>query len=174
MCLDSPRLYLKRLSHDELAGNYVSWLNDPEVCRYNSHGDTLYTREMAAEFIAALDGDGSREVYAVYLKKDMRHIGNISLQRIDGKNRHAEIAYLFGEKDCWGEGYATEASEILLQRAFNELRLHRVYFGTHIENLGMRKVGEKLGFLKEGVLKEALFKNGKFVDLVLYGKVSEK
>lgn len=172
MKLDSERIYLKPLSLEELDGGYVNWLNDSEVCKYNSHGEVLYTRERAIKFIQSLKEDSTREVWAVYLKEGNIHIGNISLQCIDKKNNNAEIAFLFGEKRFWGKGYAQEASKLLMKRAFSELKLHRLYFGTHCENVAMQKLGEHLGFLREGVLKESQFKNGKYNDVLIYGLVS--
>lgn len=171
---DSERIYLKPLSLDELCGNYVNWLNDKEVCKYNSHGDELYTKEMAIDFISSLQNDKSKEVYAVYLKENNLHIGNISLQKIDFKNKSAEIAYLFGEKEHWHKGYAKEASLILLNRAFTELNLHRIYFGTSIHNTSMQKLGESLGFKKEGILKDAQLKNGKYNDIITYGLLEDE
>ena len=172
MILKTENLILTPLSEKELDGNYVNWLNDKEVCKYNSHGERTYTREMAVDFINSVKNDSTKEVYAVYHQKDNIHIGNISLQQIDKRNQSAEIAFLFGEKGYWGKGYASEAAQELLKRAFNELKLHRIYFGTSQYNIGMQKVGEKLGFQKEGTLKDAQFKNGKFNDIVLYGLVN--
>lgn len=171
MKFDSERLYLKKLSLLELEGNYVSWLNDKEVCKFNSHGDNEYTKEMATEFVNSLEKDNSKEVYAVYLKENNTHIGNISLQRIDLKNNSAEIAYLFGEKQYWGQGYAKEASDLLIDYAFNELKLHRLYFGTNINNIPMQKLGEKLSFQKEGIQRDAQFKNGVYKDVVNYSLI---
>lgn len=171
MSLDNERIYLKKLSKDELKGNYVSWLNDKEVCKYNSHGEIEYTEQMALEFINSLENDKSKEVYAIYLKENNIHIGNISIQQIDKRNNKAEIAYLFGEKQYWGQGYAKEASKIILKRVFEELNLHRIYFGTHIENIPMQKLGESLGFVQEGIEKDAQFKNGNYNDIVIYGLV---
>lgn len=174
MKLESKRIFLKPLSEDELKGNYVSWLNDKEVCKFNSHGETKYTEAMAIAFINSLENDKSKEVYAVYLKENGVHIGNISLQQIDLKNNNAEIAYLFGEKQYWGQGYAFEASEVLIKRAFEELKLHRLYFGTHIENVAMQKLGEKFGFVKEGLKKDAQFKYGKYNDIVIYAIINKE
>jgi RimJ/RimL family protein N-acetyltransferase len=172
MRCEENHVYLKLLSWEELEGNYIQWLNDKEICKYNSHGDTLYTRDMAEAFIRSLADDVSREVYAVYLIKIGLHIGNISLQQIDLRNKQAEIAYLFGEKEHWNKGYAKNAGEILLKHAFEDLALHRIYFGTHVDNYRMRNLGEKLGFLKEGILKEAFFKDGKYNDIIIYGKLN--
>ena len=80
---------------------------------------------------------------------------------------------MFGEKKFWGKGYATQASQILLKRAFDELGLHRIYFGTHIQNIRMQRLGEKLGFQKEGVFKDAQYKNGKYNDVIQYALIKE-
>lgn len=173
MTLFGERIYLKRLSRDELRGNYISWLNDEEVCKYNSHGDVLYTEEMATNFIDSLKKSNFKIVYAVCLKENNLHIGNISLQQIDHKNNKAEIAYLFGEKQYWNRGYAKEASKILIDYAFRKLNLHRLYFGTHVENIRMQKLGEKLGFRKEGIKKEAQYSNNKYNDVIIYGLVNK-
>lgn len=167
----SERIYLRPLSFKELESNYVNWLNDQEVCKYNSHGDYEYTKEMAEKFIKSLENDDTKEVYAVYLKEKDIHIGNISLQNIDRKNNKAEIAYLFGEKAYWAQGFASEASRILIQRAFEDLKLHRLYFGTSEFNIPMQKLGEKLGFVLEGKFKDDQYKNGKYNDIYLYGLI---
>lgn len=174
MKLESKRIFLTQLSEKELSDNYVSWLNDKEVCKFNSHGEVKYTKEAAIDFIHTLKQDKSKEVYAVYLKENKMHIGNISLQNIDLKNNNAEVAYLFGEKKYWGQGYAFEASKLIIKRAFKDLNLHRIYFGTHIENIAMQKLGEKLGFKKEGLKKDAQFKYGKYNDIVIYAIINEQ
>ncbi len=168
---DNSFIYLKRLSMDELASNYVQWLNDKEVCQYNSH-DGGYTQEKAIAFIAALEHDTSKEVYAIYHKKDNIHVGNISLQQIHMLNRSAEMAFLIGEKAYWNKGIGFAAAKLLLHRAFCELHLHRVSIGTSALNSAMQKLALKLGFRYEGCLKDAQFKNGKFNDILLYGKLA--
>ena len=170
----SKNLTLHIISELELTTNYINWLNDKEVCKYNSHGEQIYTKDMAKNYITSVINNPTCEVWAVYHKKDNVHIGNISLQNIDKINNSAEIAFLFGEKKYWGNGYATEACKLLINRAFKDLKLHRLYFGTHINNLAMQKIGEKTGFQKEGIFKDAQFKNGKYNDVVRYGLINKK
>ena len=97
------------------------------------------------------------------------HIGNISLQRIDYVSRNAEFAVLLGVKSCWGEGYGEEAGRLLLDHAFFSLNLHRVYCGTFSTNIGMRRLAEKLGMVEEGCRSEAVFKSGRWLDIVEFG-----
>jgi RimJ/RimL family protein N-acetyltransferase len=49
------------------------------------------------------------------------------------------------------------------------INLHRIYCGTSSENIGMQKLANKLGMIKEGQRKDALFKNGKYLDVIEYG-----
>ncbi len=173
MNLNDEFIYLKRLSMDELSSNYVNWLNDREVCKYNSH-DGDYTIEMAIDFITSLENDVSKEVYAIYHKEDNVHVGNIALQQINRQNSSAEIAFLIGEKKYWNKGIGFAAAQILLKRAFETLQLHRIHMGTSSLNIAMQKLAVKLGFEREGCLKDAQYKNNQFNDIILYGLVKSK
>ncbi|WP_078380652.1 GNAT family N-acetyltransferase [Sutcliffiella halmapala] len=86
---------------------------------------------------------------------------------------HGEIAYWIGES-YWGKGYATEAAEAIIQFAFEEKKLHKVFARYFPTNPASGKVMEKLGMKKEGILKEHVIKDRKYLDLVLYGIINEK
>jgi RimJ/RimL family protein N-acetyltransferase len=173
MKLEGKRIFLTPLSMKELEGNYINWLNDKEVCKYNSHGDVEYNYENAVSYINKLSSDTSKVVYAVYSIDGDIHIGNVSLQKIDERNHKAEVALLFGETSHWNKGYATEALQLLIEKA-KKMELHRLYFGTHAGNIAMQKIGKKLKFKKEGKLKDAQFKNGKYNDVFIYGLILEE
>jgi RimJ/RimL family protein N-acetyltransferase len=116
-------------------------------------------------------------VFAICLRDNDRHVGNISLQQISAKNRNAELALLIGDPSVYGKGIGYEAGKLLVEYAFGTLKLHRLYCGTHAENIGMQKLALKLGMSEEGRRRDALWKNGSFADIVEYGllnTVSEK
>lgn len=167
--LIGERVYLRPLSLQDLNGNYVSWLNDSEVCVSNSHHIFPYTEEMARYYIQNAYISKDKLVLAAVLKENDRHIGNISLLDIDFRSQHAEFAILFGEKKYWGKGFSKEAALLIIQHGFSALNLHRIYCGTFSENTPMIKLASYLGMKKEGVRREAFFKNGKFVDIVELG-----
>lgn len=169
MKLEGRHIYLRPIALSDADGAYPSWLNNPEVCRYNSHGETLYTKEMAQSYIKSVMENPHTAVFAICLRADERHVGNIALQQISLKNRNAELAILIGEPSVYGSGIGFEASLLLFDYGFNTLCLHRIYCGTHHENKGMRSLAEKLGMTQEGYRREALFKNGQFADIVEYG-----
>ena len=170
-------VYLRPIELSDADGDYPSWLNDPEVCRYNSHGESLYTREMAQSYIKSVMDNPNTAVFAICLRADDRHVGNIALQQISLKNRNAELAILIGDPSVYGSGIGYEAGVLLVEYAFGTLKLHRLYCGTHAENIGMQKLALKLGMREEGRRREALWKNAQFADIVEYGllnTVSEK
>ena len=167
--LIGERIYLRGLEEEDLNGNYIKWLNDSQVCRYNSHHRFPYDKEKGRTYIKYTQNTKDALVLAVILKENSSHVGNISLQAIDYINRNAEYAILIGDKDCWGKGYAKEASMIILEHGFMELNLHRIYCGTSSKNKGMQKLAVSLGMTQEGRRKEAIYKNGKFLDMVEYG-----
>jgi RimJ/RimL family protein N-acetyltransferase len=167
--IEGNRIYLRPIDRSDAHGNYPSWLNDPEVCRYNSHGEHLYTTEMAQTYIASVRDNPAYAVFAICLKENDHHIGNLSLQQISLKNRSAEFAILIGDPAAYGKGIGYEAGKLLLDYAFYTLELHRIHCGTHTHNVGMQKLALKLGFTQEGKRRDAIFKNGEFADIVEYG-----
>lgn len=169
MRLNGENIYLRPLKMEDAHGDYPDWLNDQGVCKYNSHGETLYTPEMAHAYIESVTNNSAYKVFAICTQSEDRHIGNIALQQISHKNRSAEFAILIGEPSAYGKGVGFEAGKLILDYAFAVLKLHRVYCGTHEENIAMKHLALKLGMQEEGRRQEAIFKNGKFADVVEYG-----
>jgi ribosomal-protein-alanine N-acetyltransferase len=170
--LDGTHVYLRALTEQDVQGNYSTWLNDPEITRYNSHGRFPMTVDKLLNYVTASKLSDSDLVLAVVNKLNSAHIGNISLQNINWIDRNAELAFLLGDKSYWGKGVMFEAGSLLINHGFKLLNLHRIYCGTSAENLGMQKLAIKLGMEKEGVRKQAIFKNGKYIDILEYGMVT--
>ena len=82
--------------------------------------------------------------------------------------RSASLGYCYG-KAAWGQGYATEAARALLQWAFDTLDLNRVQAEADTRNLGSVRVLEKLGFVREGTLREVCIVDGVVSDSWVYG-----
>ncbi|MGD7043119.1 GNAT family N-acetyltransferase [Jeotgalibacillus proteolyticus] len=82
--------------------------------------------------------------------------------------KNGEMAYWVGEA-YWGNGYATEAAKGMLEFAFMEKNYNKVFARYFDSDAASGKVIEKIGMKKEGVLKEHVVKEGKYIDLVHYG-----
>ena len=174
MKIEGENLYLRPLHVNDALGDYPSWLNDKEVCQYNSHGDILYTQEMALSYIQSVQNSLTCKVFAICDKTSDKHIGNISLQAISTKNQNAEFAILLGDKAFWGKGISKEAGKLLLDYGFTILKLHRIYCGTSEANIPMQHLAISLGMEFEGRRKETLYKNGIFYDILEYGILAKE
>jgi RimJ/RimL family protein N-acetyltransferase len=105
--------------------------------------------------------------FAITDKETGEVFGAIALSNNKNFN-HGELAYWIGES-YWARGYATEAAKAVLQFAFKEVKLHKVFARYFSSNIASGKIMEKIGMKQEGILKEHIFKEGKYEDLVYYG-----
>jgi RimJ/RimL family protein N-acetyltransferase len=106
-------------------------------------------------------------IFGIELKEKKEVVGVISLENVDFEHRHAEVGYWLGKK-YRGKGIMTEAGKLVLNFAFEKLKLHRVDAGVFSDNLISQKVLKKLGFKKEGVRRHWRLKFGRWKDDVMY------
>ncbi|MEV6288644.1 GNAT family protein [Kribbella sp. NPDC051770] len=128
-------------------------------------------RERPAKFVAAChqmvaDGTGIR--LAVDRADDDTFIGWCSFNSWNPEFRSASLGYCYTESS-WGHGYATEAAGAVLAWAFDTLDLNRVQAEADTRNVGSARVLEKLGFVREGTLREDCIVNGDVSDSWVYG-----
>jgi RimJ/RimL family protein N-acetyltransferase len=164
--------HVRGLRESDLAGPYLSWFEDQQVCKYNSHGKFPKT----ADWFRAFYGELNREDQLVWAicHKDDGHIGNISLQGISLVNRNAEFAILIGNQHHWRKSVGLHAGMALLRHGFSKLNLERVYCGTASTNTGMQKLAAQLGMAPEGRRRNHLFLEGEWVDMLEYGVLREE
>jgi RimJ/RimL family protein N-acetyltransferase len=125
----------------------------------------------ADRFIAACrqmaeDGTGAR--LAIERGSDGAFLGWCALARWNPDYRSAALGYCLDEA-AWGHGYATEAARAVLGWAFDTLDLNRVQAETDTRNAASARVLEKLGFVREGTLREDCIVNGDVSDSWVYG-----
>jgi RimJ/RimL family protein N-acetyltransferase len=163
------RVRLRAIEREDVP-RFVRWFNDPEVRQFL----TMYRPLSRAEEERWVESLASRRediVLAIEVRAGDQwvHIGNVGLHRIDWKNRTATLGIVIGEREYWGKGYGTEAVRTMLRYAFEELGLNRVELETYSFNPRAIRCYEKAGFKREGVRRQALYRNGKFHDVILMG-----
>lgn len=166
--LQGKNIYLRTLSIDDVHGNYTNWLNDPIVCKYNRHARFPSTKESMVQYLEKISQSTTIIVLAIAEKKSHKHIGDISLSSINWIDRNAELSIIIGEKEVWGKGYGTEACRLMIGYAFQILNLHRVYAGTHEENISFQNIAKKLKMKIEGRSIKNVYKNSKYSDTIWY------
>ena len=174
--LPTPSLHTARLrlrAFDDTDANGLFALHSsPYVLRY-CDAPPWSERARAEKFITACrqmaqEGTGAR--LAVERNSDRAFIGWCSLTRWNPDYRSASLGYCFHDA-AWGHGYATEAAHALLRWAYGTLDLNRVQAETDTRNLASARVLEKLGFVREGTLREDCIVNGEVSDSWVYGLI---
>jgi ribosomal-protein-alanine N-acetyltransferase len=167
--LKGERIHLRALEERDLNENYLQWFNDEDICRYNSHAVFPNTESRMRSYFTFLQNQDRNIVLAIIHTDSKKHIGNVSLQNINWISRNAEFAIVVGDKNFWGDGYGEEAAKLIVAYGFERLNLHRIYCGTLDGNQGMIKLAQKLKMTEEGRRRGAIFKHGKYIDIVEYG-----
>ena len=103
----------------------------------------------------------------VGLKKPGNAVGSVYLRDMDEVHHKAEYGIFIGEEAALSKGYGTEAAQLMLQYAFETLHLHKVMLRVLAENVRAQRSYEKAGFRKEAYLKDDVFLNGKYCDVIL-------
>lgn len=104
---------------------------------------------------------------------DSSPVGIIGLHDINPHWGTAEIGY-FLDQAAHGNGYATDAVQVLTDYAFNQRRLAKLIASVFAENTASQRVLEKNGFEEEGRLEQYLYRNGKREDMCIYGKLADR
>jgi [ribosomal protein S5]-alanine N-acetyltransferase len=101
-------------------------------------------------------------------------VGGIGFEiKTDVERHSAEVGYWLGE-DFWGRGICTEALKTITPYAIETYHLNRIFALPFSENLGSIRVLEKAGYKRECIMRQSAFKDGRFVDQILYAFVVER
>lgn len=148
----------------------VEWINNPENNKF-LHYDIPICAEKTEKWFDSHKGEDSR--YDAVIECDGVPVGTIGLLSIDSKNSKAEYYIAMGETSYKGKGVAKEASRLILKYGFEKLGLNRIYLFTEVDNLAAQKLFERVGFVREGVIRQDIVSHGRFVDRAAYGYLKE-
>lgn len=170
MELSSRRLSLKPVTAADVTA--IHRLHSmPETDEYNTlgiPGSVAVTTDVVNGWL----NDVAQQVWCITLKDTREFIGLAAMVFKASRFSSAEIWYKF-DVAYWGKGLATEAVEVLLQYAFDDLQLHRVEAGCAVDNIGSARVLEKSGMQQEGRKRKVLPIRGHWSDNFIYAVLEE-
>lgn len=169
LTLDTPRLHLRPLRESD-ADAMFALFSDPTVVRYLSHPP--WTSITQAQTLIADDlrnlADGTYLRLGLESRASGRLIGNCSLFNLVPASQRADLGYVLAP-DQEGQGLMHEALCALLDWGFNVLELRRLEADVDPRNGRSIKTVERLGFQREGFLRERWLVNGEIGDTLFYG-----
>lgn len=167
--IEAARIRLRHLEENDIDALFEIF-SDEETMRYWS-SPPFQARADAEKYLADISKLFRQKTlfqWGISLKESGEIIGTSTLFHLDMRNRRAEIGYILNRK-FWKKGFVNEALNSLLNFAFEELNLHRIEADVDPNNAASIRVVEKLGFQKEGYLRERWHIAGKICDTVFYG-----
>ncbi|NLX03265.1 MAG: pyridoxal-phosphate dependent enzyme [Syntrophomonadaceae bacterium] len=144
----------------------VKWINDEENNKF-LHYDLPLREDKTLEWFRSVQNRTDRIDYTVLYNDEPA--GLIGLINIDHKNKKAEYYICLGGKRFKGKGIAYIASDILIRDSFERFGLNKIYLYTEIDNVQAQSLFEKIGFVKEGLLKSDLLYYDRVIDRYVYG-----
>lgn len=167
-------VYLRGLERQDISGRWFQWFNDPDVTQYMVSGAFPNSAESLTEFYETVVKNKDDLVLAIIERTTGLHIGNTGLHRIDWINRVAEFGIVVGEKAAWGKGYGTEATRLIVRHGFRRLNLHKISLGVHADHASAIHVYERVGFRQEALMREEIYRDGRYYDKVLMGLLHDE
>lgn len=165
-------IFLKALTREDvMSSNWYGWFNDEVTCetlQKHYFPNTLESQLEYWEKVVEQARAGTCIQLGVCKNSDEKLLGIVSLNHIDYINRKAEISAVMGENDGKDIKTITEAWRLIFWHGFNVLNLNRIYGGSMSKSV-VDLMCRVAACVPEGVRKEDVFKNGRYLDVYEYG-----
>jgi [ribosomal protein S5]-alanine N-acetyltransferase len=177
--LDLPirtqRLVLRDFRADDF-DDVHAYACDPQVVQFMPWGPN--TEADTQEFLKRAEASAAVQPRLEYgltmeLSAEARVVGSIALHPVDLPNLTMMTGYCL-RRDLWGRGLVLEAARALLDAAFSQLGLHRIFATCDVRNTGSWRVMEKLGMQREGLLRKDRMVRGEWRDTYVYAVLAEE
>lgn len=168
----ADRLYLRAFEPEDYK-TIIRWRRDEDINNMLGGPKYFFSEENEKKWVLKAIEDPVNIKLAVCTIEGDIHIGNVYITDINYINRSCHSHILIGEKSYWGSGYATEAMTLLIDFMFNERGMNRIVANVLEDNIPSIKMHEKCGYKREGLLRQAIYKNGKFQNQIVLALLKE-
>lgn len=146
----------------------IEFINDEEVKKLlDSNIPFPMTKWQEEEWIKSRKvGADFTYDFAIEDLETGKYIGGCSINECDVKNRNCTIGIMIGDKEYWGRGYGSDALKVLIKFIFEEVNMNKIKLGVFSFNSRAIACYKKVGFKEEGILKNELYRSGKYYDII--------
>ena len=160
--LRGSKVVLRPLASGDLR-RCVKWFSDPQVTQFLGRNAPVTLAEEERWFHDYLR-HGDEQIFAIEV--DGKHVGNLGLHKVDRVHRKADLGIVIGEPMYWSRGFGTDALRAALAYGFEVLGLNKVSLDVLEDNARAQRSYVKCGFVREGIHREDVFKDGRFLNVV--------
>ena len=164
--LTGDKVVLRGLRRDDLE-RYRSWLENPDATRYMEIGwRPVPDSELEALYKNSTESSDT-VVFVIADKATDTPVGVCGLYLIQWICRRGDFRILIGDNQFRGKGLGTEAARLTVAYGFDKLNLETTYLGVNTENKEAIASYEKVGFVREGVRRRLIYRNGRYYDALM-------
>lgn len=170
----TERLLIRRLVMADAPAIFDIFSHE-DVARYGTSPAQVSLSEAEQKIAAIMAHYEANDLYQLGIERlsDGLLIGTLTLWQIHLQNRRAEVGYVLG-RPHWGKGYMAEALAAWVDYAFMQMKLHRLEADIDPRNVSSAKSLERMGFLREGYLRERWIVGNEVSDSALYGLLASE
>jgi [ribosomal protein S5]-alanine N-acetyltransferase len=171
--LETKRLVLRKVTKED-ANSILNYLSDEEVMKYYGLEPFTSINDALDEisWYQSIQNNKTGIRWGITLKEQGVVIGSCGFHNIISQHSRTEIGFEMS-KEQWGKGIAAEAVEAIISYGFEQMNFQRIEALIEPDNLPSQKLVEKLGFIREGLLRNYEFTCGKFDDLYMYSLLKQ-
>ena len=146
----------------------MTWVNDPEVIRNFQHFGRDFTRDEELAYIERMAVSRTDRLFSFFDAESGAYVGQGGLNQISWENKLGRLAIIIA-RDKQHQGYGQAAIHAVLQHAFEELQLNKVWLMVYKSNTRSADIYRRLGFRDEGILRSEYFWQGEYHDMLRMG-----
>lgn len=166
-------IHLREIGQQDIA-RINQWRRERDLVRFLGSPYRYVNLETDASWFEAYMKNKRTELRcAVCADDNAEAIGVVYLLNMDHTSRSAEFAIMI-EKESQGLGLGEAATKEILRHAFYDLNFHRIYLHVVATNDRALRLYQRVGFRQEGLLRESLYKEGKYVDVIVMGMLKNE
>ena len=150
----------------------LEWVNKPELKKMTGTVYPISELEHKNWFENKVTHNNEK-IFGIELNSEKKLIGIVGLKNINYINSNAELYIYIGDNSYIGKGLGRDSLTTIVKFSFEEMNLHKIYLEVFSYNENAKLLYEKVGFEIEGILKESLFKNGRYYDKILMGIIND-
>jgi [ribosomal protein S5]-alanine N-acetyltransferase len=174
LTIATARLRLRPMRRDDAEGLFLVFC-DAQAMRFWSsppHGSPLLTAEVIERAqVAFMAGDGIE--WAITLAGDDTAVGKIGHWRWQRAHSRSEVGFIL-RRDLWGQGIASEALAAVADWGFARLELNSIEAQLDSENVASQRTLERVGFRREGLLRQSYYDGHTYRDTLVYGLLRDE
>ena len=165
---------LRKLEEKDADG-MLEWMHDPEIQKEFRFNAERKDKDAVLRFIREADTDlvDGKDIHYAISNEDEEYLGTISLKNVDLANKNAEYAIGL-RRMAQRQGIGTEATQQILEMAFEQYHLEKVYLNVLSDNERAIRLYERCGFVYEGEFRKHLFLRGEYKTLKWYSILKEE